>query len=148
MVRIIYIYIYNTCEMAGFECWWIMNVQAPWVLRCFSSSLLFLVETCRKVAMASAVLSYLQFNRTGVILLKLVITRLVDIKIDIKIFIAIVSPATAPECLLLYFKCTQINPQAHGYRCSFHQEYSRVSYLSSGKQWLKKLIIHHHVSTN
>jgi hypothetical protein len=28
------------------------------------------------------------------------------------------------------------------------QEYSRVSYLSTRKQWLKKLIIHHHVSTN
>jgi hypothetical protein len=29
------IYIYNTCGMAGFQCWWIMNVQAPWVLQCF-----------------------------------------------------------------------------------------------------------------
>jgi hypothetical protein len=28
------------------------------------------------------------------------------------------------------------------------QEYSRVSYLSTRKQWLKKLIIRHHVSTN
>jgi predicted unusual protein kinase regulating ubiquinone biosynthesis (AarF/ABC1/UbiB family) len=31
---------------------------------------------------------------------------------------------------------------------AFTQEYSRVSYLSIGKQWLKKLIIHHHASTN
>ena len=25
----LYIYI-QTCEMAGFQCWWILNVQAPW----------------------------------------------------------------------------------------------------------------------
>jgi hypothetical protein len=31
---------------------------------------------------------------------------------------------------------------------AFTQEYSRVSYSSIGKQWLKKLIIHHHASTN
>jgi hypothetical protein len=31
---------------------------------------------------------------------------------------------------------------------AFTWEYSRVSYLSTGKQWLKKLIIHHHASTN
>jgi hypothetical protein len=30
----------------------------------------------------------------------------------------------------------------------FTREYSRVSYLSTGKQWLNKLIIHHHASTN
>ena len=30
-----YIYLYNTCEMTRFQCWWIMNVQAPWVLQCF-----------------------------------------------------------------------------------------------------------------
>ena len=80
----------------------------------------FLVKTCRKVATASAVLSFSQFNRTGVILLKLVITRLVDINFNIKIFTPIVSPATTPESLLVYFKRTQINSQAHGYRCSFH----------------------------
>jgi hypothetical protein len=31
---------------------------------------------------------------------------------------------------------------------AFTREYSRVSNLSTGKQWLKRLIIHHHVSTN
>jgi hypothetical protein len=31
---------------------------------------------------------------------------------------------------------------------AFTREYSRVSYLSTGKQWLKRSIIHHHVSTN
>jgi hypothetical protein len=31
---------------------------------------------------------------------------------------------------------------------AFTRKYSRVSYLSIGKQWLKKLIIHHHASTN
>jgi hypothetical protein len=31
---------------------------------------------------------------------------------------------------------------------AFTQKYSRVSYLSSGKQWLKNLIVDHHVSTN
>jgi hypothetical protein len=31
---------------------------------------------------------------------------------------------------------------------TFTQEYSKVSYLSIGKQWLKKLTIHHEVSTN
>ena len=31
---------------------------------------------------------------------------------------------------------------------AFIREYSRVSYLSIGKQWLKSLIIYHHVSTN
>jgi hypothetical protein len=31
---------------------------------------------------------------------------------------------------------------------AFTQEYSMVSYLSIGKQWLKNLIIDHHVSTN
>jgi hypothetical protein len=30
---------------------------------------------------------------------------------------------------------------------AFTQEYSKVLYLSTGKQWLKKLIIHHHAST-
>jgi hypothetical protein len=29
-----------------------------------------------------------------------------------------------------------------------YREYSRVSYLFTGKQWLKKLIIRHHVFTN
>jgi hypothetical protein len=31
---------------------------------------------------------------------------------------------------------------------AFIWEYSKVSYLSTGKQWLKKLIVHRHVSTN
>jgi hypothetical protein len=31
---------------------------------------------------------------------------------------------------------------------AFTQEYSRISYLSIVNQWLKRLIIHHHVSTN
>ena len=31
---------------------------------------------------------------------------------------------------------------------AFTQEYSRVSYLSSGKQWLKKLINSHHVTAS
>jgi hypothetical protein len=31
---------------------------------------------------------------------------------------------------------------------AFTQEYSRISYLFTGKQWLKKLIVHHYVSTN
>jgi hypothetical protein len=31
---------------------------------------------------------------------------------------------------------------------AFTLEYSGVSYLSTGKQWLKKLIVHYHVSTN
>jgi hypothetical protein len=31
---------------------------------------------------------------------------------------------------------------------AFTGKYSKVSYLSIGKQWLKRLIIHHHVSTN
>ena len=97
-----------------------MNVQTPWVLRCFSSSLLFLVETCRKVTTAYVVLSFPQFNKIGVILLKLVITRLVDIKINIKIFMPIASLAMASKSLLVYFKHTQINLQVHGYRCSFH----------------------------
>ena len=41
----------------------------------------FLVETYRKVATAFAVLSFPQFNRTGIIPQKLVITRLADIKL-------------------------------------------------------------------
>ena len=40
-----------------------------------------LVETRRKVATASVVLSFPQFNRTGVIPQKLVTTRLADIKL-------------------------------------------------------------------
>ena len=39
MVRIIYMCI-QTCEMAGFQCWWILNVQAPW------GSLMFLFFSC------------------------------------------------------------------------------------------------------
>jgi hypothetical protein len=31
---------------------------------------------------------------------------------------------------------------------AFTQEYSKVSYLSLGKQWLKNLIVDHHVSTS
>ena len=31
---------------------------------------------------------------------------------------------------------------------TFTQEYSRVLYLSSGKQWLNILIVNHHVSTS
>jgi hypothetical protein len=31
---------------------------------------------------------------------------------------------------------------------AFTQKCSQVSYLSTGKQWLKRFIIHHHVSTN
>ena len=34
LVRIIYMCM-QTCEMVGFQCWWILNVQAPWVLQCF-----------------------------------------------------------------------------------------------------------------
>ena len=29
---------------------------------------------------------------------------------------------------VVYFNDCEINPQAHGYRRSFHREYSRVSY--------------------
>jgi hypothetical protein len=50
MVRMIYMSI-QTCEMAGFWCWWILNLQALW-----GSS--FLVEACWKVETASVVLSY------------------------------------------------------------------------------------------
>jgi hypothetical protein len=49
-----------------------MNVQAPWVLQCFYH-LSFLVEACRKVETATVVLSIPQFNRIGIILLKLVV---------------------------------------------------------------------------
>ena len=41
----------------------------------------FFVKTRRKVAMAFVVLSFPQFNRIGVILLKLVITKIADIKL-------------------------------------------------------------------
>ena len=80
----------------------------------------FLVETCQKVTMASIVLSFPQFNKIGVIQLKLVITRLVDIKINIKIFTPIVSPATVPESLLVFVNAHRKNSQVHEYCCSFH----------------------------
>jgi hypothetical protein len=68
-----YIYMYTqTCEMVGFQSWWIMNVQAPWVLQCFYH-LFFSCGSlpegrnndCRDV--------FPKFNRTGKILLKLVV---------------------------------------------------------------------------
>ena len=80
----------------------------------------FLVETCQKVTTASVVLCFSQFNRTGVIPQKLVTTRLADIKLVSKIFTSIVFPATTLKSLLVHFKRTQINPQAQGYRYSFH----------------------------
>ena len=88
----------QTYEMVGFWYWWILNVLGT--LGFFNVSS-FLVETCWKVKTAFVVLSIPQFNKTGVILLKLVITRLVDIKINIKIFTPI-APATTPESLLVF----------------------------------------------
>ena len=34
MVRIIYMCM-QPCKMEAFQCWWILNVRAPWVLQCF-----------------------------------------------------------------------------------------------------------------
>jgi len=62
--------------------------------------------------LASVVLSIPQFNRTGVIPQQLVITRLVDIKINIKIFTPIVSLATALESLFVFFKGTDKSASA------------------------------------
>jgi hypothetical protein len=92
-------------------------------------------------------MSFPQFNITGVITQKLDTTRLADIK-NIKVFTPIISLAMALESLLVFFRRTQINLQAQDTVVAFTREYSRVSYLSIGKQWLKKLIVHHHVSTN
>jgi hypothetical protein len=54
----------------------------------------------------------------------------------------------APESLLVYFKCTQINLQAHGYRSSFHLRVFQSIVFIHRKTMVKKLIIHLHVSTN
>ena len=76
MIRIIYIYMFiQTCEIAGFQCWWILNVQAPWVLQCF----LWKLAKRSKRHLLSCLIP--QFNKTGVIPQKLVITRLADIKL-------------------------------------------------------------------
>ena len=58
------------------------------------------------------------------------------------------SLATAPESLLVF-----VNTNREIHKCTdivvaFTHEYFKVSYLSTGKQWLKKLIVNHHVSTN
>jgi hypothetical protein len=38
---------------------------------------------------------------------------------------ATISPEMVLESLLVYLRRTQINPQVHGYRYSFHPEYSK-----------------------
>ena len=67
----LYIYMFmQTCEMAGFQCWWILKVQAPW------GSLMFLLFLWKLVGRSKRrLLSFLipQFNRIGAILLKLAV---------------------------------------------------------------------------
>jgi hypothetical protein len=60
----------------------------------------------------------------------------------------IASPVMAPESLLVFVNANREIHKRTYTIVSFTQEYSRVSYLSSGKQWLKKLINNHFVSTN
>jgi hypothetical protein len=54
----------------------------------------------------------------------------------------------APESLLVFVNVNREIRKHMDIIVTFTQEYFRVSYLSSGKQWLKNLIVDHHVSTN
>ena len=66
-------YIYmsiQTCEMAWFQCWWILNVQAPWGSSMF---LLFLWKLAGRSKWRLLSCLIPQLNRIGVILLKLVL---------------------------------------------------------------------------
>ena len=60
----------------------------------------------------------------------------------------IASPATVLESLLVFVNANREIYKRMDIVVAFTQEYSRVLYLSIGKQWLKKLIDHYHVSTN
>jgi hypothetical protein len=79
-----------------------------------------------------------------------VVNRLVDIKVNIKIFMPIASVATMPEILVgISYAHVECFPQAQKILLyHFTQEYSRLSYLSLGKQWLKKKIATQDVYTN
>jgi hypothetical protein len=98
--------------------------------------------------MASDVLSIPQFNRIGVILLKLVVHYISRHQDQYQNLYANCFPAMAPKSLLVFINAHRKFCKRTDTVIAFTQEYSRVSYLSTGKQWLKRLIIRHHVSTN
>jgi hypothetical protein len=125
----------QTCEMAGFQYWWILNVQAPWG---FSTFLLFLWKFARrsKRHLLSCLIS--QFNRIGVILLKLVIFY------DLNLY-AYCFPGNVTKNACWYL-LMQIEYEgfrkAHNTIVAFYREYSKYCYLyfTIGKQWSKDVL--------
>ena len=58
------------------------------------------------------------------------------------------APVTTPESQLVYVNAPDKIRKRTDTVVAFTQEYSRVSYLSSGKQRVNNLIIDSHASTN